>query len=93
MNVSFTVNLPPEVEQRLRADDPELSAAAREGFALRLFRRGELTHYGLGQALGLDRFETDALLQRHGIYEQGLTQEDLENDQRDLEQFLKAQGR
>jgi hypothetical protein len=93
MNVSFSVNLPPELEQRLQADDPELSAAAREGFALRLFRRGELTHYGLGQALGIDRFETDALLRRHGIYEQGLTQEDLENDRRDVEQFLKAQGR
>jgi hypothetical protein len=27
MDVSFTVNLPPEVEERLRADDPGLSAA------------------------------------------------------------------
>ena len=93
MNVSFDVDLPPEVEERLRADDPELSAAAREGFALELFRRGELSHFALGRALGLDRFETDALLQRHGIYEQGLTPEDLESDRRNLEQVLKAHDR
>ncbi len=93
MNVTFEVNLPPEVEERLRADEPGLSAAAREGFALELFRRGELSHFALGQALGIDRFETDALLRRHGIYEQGLTPEDLESDRRNLEQVLRAHGR
>jgi hypothetical protein len=93
MNVSFRVDLPAEVEGRLRADDPGLSAAAREGFALELFRRGELSHFALGQALGLDRVETDALLQRHGIDERGLTPEDLESDRRNLEQVLKTHGR
>lgn len=39
------------------------------------------------------RFETDALLHRHGIYEQGLTLEDLERDRQNLERFLKSQGR
>jgi hypothetical protein len=37
--------------------------------------------------------ETDELLQRHRIYEQGLTMEDLESDRRNLEQVLKAHGR
>lgn len=93
MNVRFTVDLPPEVEQRLRPDDPALSAAAREGFALELFRRGELSHVALGQVLGLDRFETDVLLQRSSIHEQGLTPADLESDHRNLERVLKAHGR
>ena len=47
----------------------------------------------LAQALGLDRFEADELLQRHRIYDQGLTMENLESDRRNLEQVLKAHGR
>ena len=66
MNISFAVSLPPEVEQRLRAESGDLSSAVRESFAVNLFRRGILTHHELGLVLGLDRFETDALLKRTG---------------------------
>ena len=59
MNITLTVNLPPEVEERLRAESGDLSSAIRESFAVNLFRRGILTHHDLGQVLGLDRFETD----------------------------------
>ncbi len=48
MNISFDVNLPPDVEERLRAEAPDLSAAGRETFAVDLLRRGILTHHGLG---------------------------------------------
>ena len=66
---------------------------AKEFLLVESFRRGLVTHAQLAQALGLDRFETDELLQRHRIYEQGLTMEDLESDRRNLEQVLKAHGR
>ena len=67
MNISVAVNLPPEVEERLRAESGDLSSAVRESFAINLFRRGILTHHDLGQVLGLDRFETDALLKRNDV--------------------------
>ena len=67
MDVKLTVDLPPDAEKRLRAESPDLPAAVREGFLVNLFRRGMLTHLELGQALSLDRFQTDALLKRQEV--------------------------
>jgi hypothetical protein len=88
MTIHFTFSLPPEVEERLRAEVPDLSGAVREAFAVDLFRRGILTHQGLGQSIGLDRFETDALLKRHRVTEQSLTHEDVDADVRNLDELL-----
>ena len=70
MDVKLSVELPPDAEKRLRAESPDLPAAVREGFLVNLFRRGMLSHFELGQALGLDRFQTDALLKRHALTRQ-----------------------
>lgn len=88
MNVSVAVNLPPEVEDRLRAESGDLSAAVREGFLLDLFRRGLLTRHGLSQALGLDRFETFSLLKRHQVFDGTLTHDDVEADVRSINELL-----
>jgi predicted HTH domain antitoxin len=88
MTISLALNLPPEVEERLRAESGDLSSAVRESFAINLFRRGILTHHQLGQVLGLDRFETDALLKRHDVTEYSLTHEDIDADVRSLREFL-----
>jgi hypothetical protein len=88
MNVNVVLNLPPDVEERLRAYDPDLSATVREAFAVELFRRGILSHHSLGQTLGLDRFETDALLKRHEVTEQSLTHQDVDADIARIEQLL-----
>lgn len=88
MDISLTVNLPPEVEERLRAESGDLCSAVRESFAINLFRRGILTHHELGQALGLDRFETNALLKRNGVTEYSLTHEDIDADVISLKEFL-----
>jgi hypothetical protein len=42
----------------------------------------------VGAALGLDRFETDALLKRHQVFVGGLTLADLELDRKTLEEVL-----
>ena len=67
--MSFTVrlDLPPDVEQKLRDETPDLAAEVKEAYVLELFRRGKLNHYELSQVLGLDRFETDAYLKRHNV--------------------------
>lgn len=80
--MSFTVrlDLPPDVEQRLRKENPDLSEEVKEAYVLELFRRGRLSHYELSRVLGLDRYETDAYLKRHNVFEGSVTQNDLEAD-------------
>lgn len=87
MNVRIAVELPPNVEERIRAESPDLSAAVREGFLVNLFRRGILTHYELGQALGIDRFETDAALKRHQVTERTLTHQEIDADVASLKEL------
>lgn len=87
MNVHLTVELPANVEERIRAESPDFPSAVREGFLVNLFRRGILTHHELGQALGLDRFETDAALKRHQVTEQSLTHEEIDADVASLQEL------
>lgn len=88
MTLNVKINLPPALEEKLRADHPNLDADVTEAYALQLFRRGEISHYELSLALGLDRFETDAYLKRHNVYEGSLTMDDLEADRRTLERLF-----
>jgi hypothetical protein len=86
--MAVTFQLPDDVERRLRSQSLDLDAEAREASVLELFRRGKLSHFELSQVLGLDRYETDAYLIRHKVYEGSLTAEDLEADRRSLERIL-----
>jgi predicted HTH domain antitoxin len=88
MDIHIAVKLPPGVEERLRAESGDLSATAREAFAIELFRRGFLSHDDLGQSLGLDRFETDSLLKRYRVTGHALTYEELDSEIKRLNQRL-----
>lgn len=88
MTISLTFSLPPDVEERVRTEIPDLTGAVREAFVVDLFRRGFLTHQGLSRSLGLDRFETDALLKRHRVTEQSLNHEEVDADVRNLDELL-----
>ena len=93
MNVNIAVNLPPHIEEQLRAESGDLSTAAREAFAIELFRRGILSHCGLGRSLAIDRFETDALLKRHNVTEHALTHEDVDAEVKGLNELLAQKDR
>ena len=86
MTVSF--KLPEEVEQSLREELGDLDQAAKEALLLDSYRRGKLSKYVLSQTLGLDRFETEALLKSRRIFEGSPTWEDLEADRATLDQVL-----
>jgi hypothetical protein len=88
MTLNVTLNLPAEVEDKLRRETANLDADVREAYALELFRRGKLTHNELSLVLGLDRFETDAYLKRHNIFEGSLTMADLQSDQETLHRVM-----
>ncbi|HMN42178.1 MAG TPA: UPF0175 family protein [Phycisphaerales bacterium] len=89
MCLHISINLPDDVEKRIRAEVANLDATARESVLLDLFRRGVLSHSELSQALGIDRFETDAVLKGRGIFEGSLTAEDVEEDRRTIEFILR----
>jgi len=84
--MSFTVRLelPPEVEQRLRREKSDIAEDVKEAYAVELFRRGKLSHYELSSVLSLSRLETDAYLKLHKVYEGSLTNEDVEADYQTL---------
>lgn len=88
--MAVTIQLPNDVEQRLRAETSDLDAEAKDAVALDLFRKGKLSHYELGRVLGLDRFETDAYLKRHDVVEGSLTMEDLNAQGETLDRVLGA---
>ncbi|MBX3451313.1 MAG: UPF0175 family protein [Planctomycetaceae bacterium] len=91
--MQITFNVPKEIEQRLREVAPNVDREAQEALALELFRKEKITHYELGQMLGLDRFETDEFLVGHDEYAQSLTLEDLESDAETLRQLRAREKR
>ena len=85
MPLNVKLDLPPDVEDRLRREVTNLDADVKEAYVLELFRRGKLSHYELSQVLGLDRHETDAYLKQRNVFEGSLTAPELEADWRGME--------
>jgi len=88
MSLTVKLELPADVEEKLRRETPNLDADVREAYALELFRRGKLSHYELSTVLGLDRWETDAYLKQHSVFEGSLTLADLEADRQTLDRLM-----
>jgi predicted HTH domain antitoxin len=76
--MTVTFELPEDVEQRLRQQSPDLDSEAKEAMLVELYRQDKLSHFELAQALGLDRFETDAVLKKHNVTEDLPTDEEYE---------------
>lgn len=81
--MTIRYDLPAEVEDVLEAHGADVSTLLKEAALLELYRRGILTHYRLGQALGLHRLETDGFLKRWGV-PMDLTIEELDEQRRAL---------
>lgn len=76
MTVSF--QLPSIIEAQLRRELVDLDHVAKEAALVELYCQEKLTHHELATALGLDRFETEALLRRHRVTEDCVTLEELD---------------
>ena len=88
MSLNVTLNLPPDLEAKLREAIPDLSSDVKEAYVLELFRRGMLSHYELSTILGLDQFQTDGFLKLHNVFEGSLTMDDLEADRNAVQDAL-----
>jgi predicted HTH domain antitoxin len=93
MAITVTLDLPTHVEERLKAEGLELSAAVREGFALHLFRQNLISYNELTQILGLSRFETNNFLNRHNVPNESLTHDDIDRQVADGLRHLEKLGR
>ena len=86
--MTITLDLPPELERQLREQLPDLDRTARESLLLDLYRQHKITHHELALALGLNRFDMDALLKSRGInYE--ISPEDVERESASLRETIK----
>jgi Uncharacterised protein family (UPF0175) len=65
MTIMFEI--PHDIEQEVSADGADLNDEAREAFLVELYRRHRISQHQLGMALGLDDYETDGVLKRHGV--------------------------
>jgi Uncharacterised protein family (UPF0175) len=65
MTISF--ELPQDIEQQVSTFGADLNDIAREAFLVELYREKRITQHQLGQALGLDDYETDGVLKRYGV--------------------------
>jgi len=86
--MSISVNLPPELEQRLRAQSSNFDAEVKEAMLVALYRQDVISRYELASSLGLSRFETDALLKRHNVTEDLPTPEELADDLRQAQTLV-----
>jgi hypothetical protein len=84
--MAITFELPVGMEFRLRGEVPDLDCEARTALALDLFRKEKITHFELGQMLGLNRWETDQFLFENRELAQSLTLDDLESDYRTIKE-------
>ena len=88
MNIHVTVHFSDAIEKRIRAENLDLPSAMRESFVVDLYRRGILDRHELSQALDIDRFETLALLKRHGVFEGSLSQEEIAADVESIDELI-----
>lgn len=86
--MALTIELPAEVEQRLRTENSDLDAEVKEAMLVELYRQDKLSRYELSVALGLNRFETDAVLKKHRVTEDLPTPVELEEDLRRARELL-----
>jgi predicted HTH domain antitoxin len=75
--MTITLSLPQEIERVLAQEGRELSLATKEAVLVELYRQEKISHGQLAEALGLSRFEADAVLKRHGVTEDLITAEEL----------------
>jgi hypothetical protein len=65
MTIRFAIAL--DIERTIRTEGSDPSREAREVYLVELYRRRTISHRQLGDALGLDRFETDGVLKKHNV--------------------------
>lgn len=86
--MSVCITLPEDLEASLRRQVADLDQTAKEALLVDLYRQGALTHFELGSALGLERFQIEDLLGRRGIVDDLPSAESVLHEAAELEARL-----
>ena len=89
--MAISIQLPSDIEQYLREEVANLDQAAKEALLVDFYRQERLSHQQLSRALGLSRFETDAVLKRHEAY-YDLSAQDMAREGKGNGKFRAGQG-
>ena len=65
MTISFELSR--DIVQQIRTNGHDINDKAREAFLVEMYREHAISHRQLGEALGLERYETDGLLKRYNV--------------------------
>jgi predicted HTH domain antitoxin len=65
--MAVTIELPPNVESRLRAELANLDDVAKLGLAVEAFRNGKLSVGQFAELLGVSQYAADGILKERGI--------------------------
>jgi predicted HTH domain antitoxin len=65
--MAVTIELPPNVESRLRAELANLDDVAKLGLAVETFRNGKLSVGQFAELLGISQYAADGILKERGI--------------------------
>ncbi len=86
--MAVIVELPADIEERLRSSSRDLETEGKEAMLIELYRQDKVTRYDLSLALDLNRFEVDGLLNKHGVTEDLPSLEEFEQDYQLLKRLL-----
>ncbi len=75
--MAIEIQLPTTIEEKLRLQLGDVAVAGREAMLVELYRQGKISHGEFAEALGLSRYEADAVLRRHNVTEDLITGEEL----------------
>ncbi len=79
----IVIDLPMDLEADLRKRLGDLDAAAKEAFAVEMYRQRRLTHAQLSKLLGVSRFGADDILKSHQAYYE-ITADDVNSEAEQL---------
>ena len=86
--MAIRIELPAEIEEDLRHQDPRLDYHARDQFLVALYRAGQISTGDIAVILALEtRFQAEEWLAEHGVC-QNYSSDDLEADGRTLDRIL-----
>ncbi len=74
--MAIHIELPPAIEQKLRALAGDPGAIGREAMLVELYRQGAVSHEESPEGLGISRLGVDAILRQHGVTEDLMTAEE-----------------
>lgn len=86
--VTVSFQLPDQIEEQLRSEFGDLSAAAKEAALVELYRQGRFSHGQFAEALGISRYEADGVLKRHNVTEDLVTLEEFNEQVANLSRLL-----